>query len=59
MIRLYETEESKARRLNEHVQKVSEEVQHWNEGTSRPMTSNEYLLWLKEGRDTRKENDAH
>lgn len=59
MIRLRESEDSKKQRLVEHVSLLNEETQRWNEGSSRPMTSDEFMVWLKENRDTRRENDQH
>jgi hypothetical protein len=53
MIRLQESR----RRLDEHVQLLNQETRRWNLGESRPMTSDEYMVYLREGRDTRQENN--
>ena len=57
MIKLRESEDAKRRRFDKHISLLNEETKRWNSGKSRPMTSDEYMVYLREGKDTRQEND--
>jgi hypothetical protein len=52
-LRLRESAEARKKRLDEHVRVSNIEIAQLNSGEMRAMTTEEFDIWITEGRDTR------
>jgi hypothetical protein len=52
-LRLRESERARQKRLDEHIRVSNIEIAKYNSGELRPMTSEEFSIWIIEERDTR------